>query len=129
MRCSKGGTRASSPRSGADSSAAGQSFCSSYGGPGRATADHSDFFEALFGRANAAHAAGEDHHAKVQIDLLDAYRGGRRTVSLQVPTRDAQGNLSLQLRQLDVQVPKGIREGQHLRLKGQGRPGAGGARL
>ena len=97
------------------------------GGPGRATADHSDFFEALFGRANAAHAAGEDHHAKVQIDLLDAYRGGRRTVSLQVPTRDAQGNLSLQLRQLDVQVPKGIREGQHLRLKGQGGPGHGAA--
>ena len=97
------------------------------GGPGSGTADHSDFFEALFGRAAAAHAAGEDHHAKVLIDLLDAYRGGRRSVSLQVPTRDAQGVLSLQLRQLDVQIPKGIREGQHLRLKGQGGPGHGTA--
>ena len=95
--------------------------------------NRSDFFEALFGRAaagmhggrNAAHEGGDDHHAKVQIDLLDAYRGGRRTISLQMPTRDAQGTLSLQTRQLEVSIPKGIRDGQHLRLKGQGSPGHG----
>jgi curved DNA-binding protein len=95
--------------------------------------DHSDFFEALFGRAAAgmradrasAQSAGTDHHAKVQIELLDSYRGGRRSISLQVPTRDAQGQLALQSRQLDVNVPKGVRDGQHLRLKGQGGPGHG----
>jgi curved DNA-binding protein len=97
--------------------------------------DHSDFFEALFGRAAAgmrgtqgsAHATGNDHHAKVQIDLMDSYRGANRTISLQIPVRDAQGNLTLQSRQLEVNIPRGIRDGQHLRLKGMGGPGHGAA--
>jgi curved DNA-binding protein len=101
-------------------------------GPG-ADAEHSDFFEALFGRAAAGmraerasmHAAGDDHHARVQVDLLDAYRGGKRMITLQAPVRDAQGRLSLQARQLEVNIPKGVHEGQHLRLKGQGSPGHG----
>ena len=90
--------------------------------------DHSDFFEALFGRrgggARSARpqgpVAGGDHHARVQIDLLDAYRGGRRTITLRFPKRDDQGRVSMQDRQLEVNIPKGIREGQHLRLNGQG---------
>ena len=96
--------------------------------------DTSDFFEALFGRqarqgrAHAARqAAGEDHHAKVLIDLEDAYRGARRSISLRVPTVDAQGHVTLAERQLDVNIPRGIRAGQHLRLVGQGGPGAGGS--
>jgi len=95
--------------------------------------DHSDFFEALFGRAGAhrggtragVHAAGEDHHAKMQIDLRDAYLGARRSIALRIPVRDAEGRVSLQERQLDVSIPKGIREGQHLRLGGQGGPSVG----
>jgi curved DNA-binding protein len=94
---------------------------------------HSDFFEALFGRQAAGargpraaeHMAGGDHHAKVQIDLQDSYRGGRRSISLRVPQIDAQGHVTLQDRQLDVNIPKGIRDGQHLRLAGQGGPGRG----
>ena len=101
-------------------------------GPGEAM-DFSDFFESLFGRhAGGArahgtmHAPGGDHHAKVLIDLEDAYRGTRRTISLRVPVVDAQGQVTLQARQLDVNIPKGVREGQHLRLAGQGGPGHGG---
>ena len=106
--------------------------------------DHSDFFEALFGRkaggAGAGAGAGaragtgrpqmrmpgQDHHAKVLIDLEDAYRGAQRSVSLRMPALDAQGHGVVQERRLDVSIPKGIREGQHLRLAGQGGPGLGG---
>ncbi|HEY8708595.1 MAG TPA: DnaJ C-terminal domain-containing protein [Burkholderiaceae bacterium] len=99
--------------------------------------DHSDFFEALFGRAaraaqarrgearGPAHLAGEDHHAKVLIDLEDAYRGAQRGISLRMPALDDQGRTVMHERTLDVNIPKGIREGQHLRLAGQGGPGLG----
>jgi len=94
--------------------------------------DFSDFFESLFGRHARGHAhgpspaAGGDHHAKVQIDIEDAYRGARRTISLRVPVVDAQGQVALKERQLEVNIPKGVREGQHLRLAGQGGVGQGG---
>jgi curved DNA-binding protein len=96
--------------------------------------DHSDFFEALFGRRAAGARgrraspamAGGDHHAKVVIDLRDAYRGARRTISLRVPKIDAHGRVSMEARHLDLSIPKGVRSGQHLRLAGQGDPGQGG---
>lgn len=94
---------------------------------GAGEADLSEFFRALFGRGAAATRmhrgmppAGEDHHARISIDLEDAYRGARRTISLRVPVVDAQGHLVVQDRQLDVNIPKGVRAGQHLRLAGQG---------
>jgi curved DNA-binding protein len=101
--------------------------------------DHSAFFEALFGRQAGgrgarpgAHRAatdhrGQDHHAKVQIDLEDAYQGARRSITLRFPVMDEQGRVVLAERQIEVTIPKGVREGQHLRLAGQGEPGAGGA--
>lgn len=98
--------------------------------------DYSDFFEALFGgrgrgthSAHSAHqnmqAKGQDHHAKVEIDLDDAYHGAQRSIALRLPVMDAQGRVSTQERTLDLHIPKGIREGQHLRLSGQGGPGMG----
>ncbi|MBC7701161.1 DnaJ C-terminal domain-containing protein [Aquabacterium sp.] len=91
---------------------------------------HSDFFESMFGRqARGARAqgrrraTGEDHHAKIIIDLEDAFQGARRTISLRMPVADAQGHYTLQNRQLEVNIPKGVREGQHLRLAGQGQAG------
>ena len=93
--------------------------------------DHSEFFEALFGRQargtqrSGMHARGEDHHAKVLIDLEDAYRGAQRNITLRVPALDAQGHVVMRERKLDVSIPKGIRAGQHLRLAGQGDPGLG----
>ncbi|MFM0053869.1 DnaJ C-terminal domain-containing protein [Caballeronia grimmiae] len=71
-------------------------------------------------------APAQDHHAKVVIDLVDAYRGAQRTISLQMPAIDAQGHVKLQSRTLNVSIPKGVRAGQHLRLAGQGGPGLGG---
>jgi curved DNA-binding protein len=106
-------------------------------GAGREAPDEAnldDFFEAMFGHARAAQQrqaagamAGQDHHAKAVIDLEDTYRGAQRSISLQMPVLDPQGNVTLQSRTLDVTIPKGIRAGQHLRLNGQGGPAVGNA--
>lgn len=95
-------------------------------------ADFSDFFSELFGRMGAGprpgfHAHGEDHHAKVMLGLEDAYRGATRRIELRVPRFDAQGRTTLENRSLQVRIPKGVREGQMIRLAGQGAPGLGGA--
>lgn len=95
----------------------------------------SEFFESLFGaRAGGAGgmhpaagaAAGEDHHAKVLVDLEDAFHGARQTVVLQAPAVDARGQLHWQERRLEVTIPRGVRAGQRLRLTGQGAPGFDG---
>jgi curved DNA-binding protein len=95
----------------------------------------SDFFESLFGRmrgggagfagAREFHAPGQDHHAKIVIDLRDAYTGAKRAITLRVPEVDAQGHVAVKDRTLNVTIPKGVREGQHIRLAGQGAPGIG----
>lgn len=97
----------------------------------QSTADQSEFFEALFGRHargkqnQSMNAKGQDHHAKVMIDLSDAYHGAKRSIALQMPSHDAQGRVVMQERILDVTIPIGIHTGQHLRLNGQGAPGIG----
>lgn len=96
--------------------------------------EFSDFFANLFGRASRgrsrAHHSyqmrGGDRHARIFIDLSDAYHGATRTVTLHVPQTDPEGHVSLQEHNLKVRIPKGIKEGQHIRLAGQGHPGAGG---
>ena len=47
---------------------------------------------------------------------------------MRTPTLDAQGRVTLQTRTLNVKIPRGVKEGQVIRLAGQGAPGAGGAR-
>ena len=93
--------------------------------------DYSDFFSTLFGnfsrRSASPRAHGEDHHAKIFIDLEAAFHGGTHTMTLRSPQVDAQGRVVLRERSLNVQIPKGIRESQHIRLAGQGAPGIQGA--
>ena len=95
-------------------------------------ADYSDFFASLFGRnfrtgggRASFRATGEDHHARVLIDLEDTYHGATRTITLRVPGVNAQGHVVTRDRTLNVTIPKGILEGQHIRLSGQGSPGVG----
>ena len=100
------------------------------GGPGPQGADYSDFFESLFGRARAGagrhtgesggSGRGEDHHARVMLDLDASLSGGSRSFTLRVPEIDAEGHLSVRERVLNVQIPKGILPGQTIRLAGQG---------
>ena len=94
--------------------------------------EYSDFFESLFGRAAAGAnrggrhhfdtGRGEDHHAKIMLDLDAALHGGSRSFTLRVPELDAEGRLAMQERVLNVQIPKGILPGQTIRLAGQGSP-------
>jgi curved DNA-binding protein len=101
-------------------------------------ADFSDFFAELFGhmggrqagfgtRGGPYQARGEDHHAKVLLDLEDAFSGATRQINLQVPAMDAQGRVRLNTRTLNVKIPRGVKEGQIIRLAGQGAAGAGTA--
>ncbi len=104
---------------------------------GAADSSYSDFFDALFGAqgrggaraARGAHRSsrGEDHHAKVLLDLDATLRGGARTFTLRLPELDAEGRMVTKERMLNVQVPKGILAGQNIRLAGQGArpPGEG----
>jgi curved DNA-binding protein len=105
-------------------------------GPGSGTGGFSDFFETLFGGAarrpsgsrgtREFRVRGEDHHARVVIDLADSYRGATRSITLQIPETDARGRVGTRPRTLSVRIPKGIRQGQQIRLAGQGGAGFGG---
>ncbi len=114
---------------------AGFEFSGAGAGGGRGQ-DYSDFFESLFGGAGrgfqgarrGSDGRGEDHHAKILLDLEATLLGGSRTFSLRVPELDPEGRLVSKERVLNVQVPKGILPGQTIRLAGQGsNPGAKGA--
>ena len=75
----------------------------------------SDFFSSLFGgAAGGVHGApGEEEAGTLEITLEEAFSGTRRRVTLMEAGRP---------RQVDVQVPPGIGDGQSLRIGGVGRP-------
>ncbi|MEZ5608532.1 MAG: DnaJ C-terminal domain-containing protein [Burkholderiaceae bacterium] len=100
-------------------------------------AEFSEFFEQMFGRAPGgrhpgaragSHGAlrGEDQHARIELELIDAYRGAERHISLRGARLDANGQIVPEERTLQVKIPKGVKEGQLIRLAGQGSPGVGG---
>jgi curved DNA-binding protein len=82
-----------------------------------------DIFDDLFGgRTGRAGRGGfegfsfrgGDQEAELELTLEEAAAGGRRRLSL----GDA--------REFEVEIPPGARDGQRIRLSGQGSPGAGG---
>jgi curved DNA-binding protein len=82
-----------------------------------------DIFDDLFGGRTARAGRGGfegfsfrggDQEAELELTLEEAAAGGRRRLSL------GDG------RELEVEIPPGARDGQRIRLSGQGSPGAGG---
>jgi curved DNA-binding protein len=86
--------------------------------------DFSDFFEGLFGRRRGTRGArtgferfsmgGSDHEAVLDLGLEEAASGGKRWLSLD----DG--------RSIEVDIPRGVRDGQRIRLAGEGGAGVGG---
>ncbi len=108
----------------------GQPFSGGFGGR-----DFSDFFESLFGNvgglggfagARGFQPAGADQTVPLEISLEEAYHGGSRALQLQVPERNASGQMTPRLRTLNVKIPAGVTTGQKIRLSGQGGAGSGG---
>jgi curved DNA-binding protein len=86
--------------------------------------DSSDLFEDLFGdffgaRGAAGPIPGADQEAELELTVEEAYRGGRRRITL-----DGAG----QQRSYEVTVPPGVVDGQRIRLAGQGGRSRGDAR-
>jgi len=88
-------------------------------GQGGGAAGFSDFFESLFGGAHARRAPGRAQpqgrapqatRARVQIPLQAVHDGGAQRIQIDGRT-------------LEVKIPAGVREGQSIRLTGQGAQG------
>jgi curved DNA-binding protein len=86
-------------------------------------AGFSDFFESFFGARGGGRRTtgfdgfstrGADQEAQLELSLEEAARGGRRKISL------GDG------RDYEVNVPAGVRDGQRIRLAGEGGRGAAG---
>lgn len=84
-------------------------------------ADFEEFLSGIFGGGAGARRRGGEFRARggdvsyaLEIGFLEAAKGGKRRITL------PDG------RSLDLTIPEGAKDGQTLRLKGQGHPGFGG---
>ena len=116
-RTRRGRTRAG--RAGGARERAGEDFT--------ADVDLDDLFGSMFGgvRTGDGRAAGRwgtipgaDQETELDVSVDEAYRGGRRSVTIQGPDGT---------RTLQVTVPAGVIDGQRIRLVGQGGRGTPGA--
>ncbi|MFD9187158.1 DnaJ C-terminal domain-containing protein [Streptomyces phaeochromogenes] len=78
--------------------------------------DVEDLFGSLFGGAGRMRVPGADQEAELPLTVEEAYRGGRRSVTLAGPSGQ---------RRYQVDVPPGTTDGQRIRLAGEGGRGSG----
>src|SRR4051794_17560249 len=92
-----------------------------YGGFGGGGIDIEDLLGGMLGggraRGRAGPIAGADQEAELPLTVEEAYRGGRREVTLNGPDGP---------RTYTVNIPPGVTDGQRIRLAGEGGRGMGG---
>jgi curved DNA-binding protein len=86
-----------------------------FGGAGR----QAGFGGSPFGQRHTGPERGSDVEADIMVTLEEALHGSKRPISLR------RGN-SNKVESYQVKIPKGVHEGQRIRLAGQGEAGAGG---
>jgi curved DNA-binding protein len=98
-------------------------FSSIFGGMGGGRTSHAGGFGGAGGMGGDPFSGrGSDQTARIRITLEEAFKGGTRQLRLEVPEIDAQGQVSMRSRTLNVRIPAGVTEGQQIRLAGQGGP-------
>jgi curved DNA-binding protein len=88
------------------------------GGFGQGGINIEDLLGGLFGGRGFGPIRGADTEAELELSVEEAFRGGRRSVTLEGPTSR---------RTFDVKIPAGVTNGQRIRLAGQGGQGSEGA--
>ena len=85
----------------------------------------SDFFDALFGgRARPQRPQQANVEETLQVSFREVLAGGRRALTMRVPAPDGR----VRQRRIDVTIPAGVRDGQRLRVAGEGAVRADGSR-
>ena len=103
-----------------------------YGQGGFSGGDFSDFFESIFGGGFQQQAGGgfrqtaqrgADQQLKLDITLEEAFNGGAKTIQF------ARSQGSSEMKKLKINIPKGVANGQKMRLakQGQSSPNGGDA--
>jgi len=109
---------------------AGDSF--DFGGGFGDAGQYSDFFESLFGggrgrtQRQPRNQKGEDVNASITVPLTDAYEGASRRINFEIQSMTPDGQVVNKPVNLNIKIPVGIKNGQKIRLKGQGGPGYNG---
>jgi len=94
--------------------------------------DLADLFAGMRGRGGGRSGAmvidGRDFEVPVRIALEAAFSGTEVELNLSVPDYDDRGRLRRTPRTFRARIPKGVTDGQRLRLRGKGGKGLNGGR-
>ncbi len=104
----------------------GGGFESAEGGATRQSQRQPGGFGAFGGGYAGTQNRPEHHEAEISMPLEEAYRGGKRTVSLTIDEPGPGGVMQRKQKSYEVTIPPGIQDGRRLRLGGQGGRGPGG---